>query len=204
MEPPGAGSDNQPLLLADASLLRERHDRPPDEIHHVALLDEREARLPARVDIARLDRRFLALDHVQPIAVVPVYLPRRALEERGPVAFSVTSLDADQQRSVVGGRMQLTTAEDEHSRLMCETRLLWLYEYLQVEDGGAGGGNFFSPGDRAVFAVQGLQYGSNWALLGSGLRWELAGGWSAYTHYDAQVNSQQVYYLGSGGINISW
>ena len=63
---------------------------------------------------------------------------------------------------------------------------------------------FFMPGEKGIFAVQGLRYGANWAIVGGGLRWEFADGWSAYAGYDAQVNGQQLFHIGSGGLGYAW
>ena len=63
---------------------------------------------------------------------------------------------------------------------------------------------FFMPGDQAIFAVQGLRYGSNWALVGAGLRFELVDGWSAFVGYDAQANSRQLFHIGSTGLRYTW
>ena len=130
-------------------------------------------------------------------------LPLDDFEETGPgtMKLSVTSLDIDLDRSVAGGRVQLVAADDQRGRLLIETRLSWLFEYLQTE---ATATAFFAPGDKAIFAVQGLSYGSNWAILGGGLRWELVDGWSAYAAYDAQVNRQQLFHIGSAGFDYAW
>ena len=54
------------------------------------------------------------------------------------------------------------------------------------------------------FAIQWLNLGRDWAIVGGGLRYELAGGWQLYGNYDAQVNTQQVFHVGSGGLQYAW
>jgi hypothetical protein len=132
-----------------------------------------------------------------------VYLPADDFAETGPgaVKFAVAGLDVDTQRSVAGGLVHLITAANGRSRAMAEARMSWLFEYLQTE---AVATAFFAPGDKGIFAVQGLSYGSNWLLLGGGLRWELSDRWSAHAGYDAQVNSQQLFHIGSGTFRYAW
>lgn len=132
-----------------------------------------------------------------------VHLPANDFADSGPGTLkpSVSGLDVDSDRSVAGGRLQLTAADDERGRLLIETRLSWMFEYLQTD---AARTAFFMPGQKGIFAVQGLSYGSNWALVGVGLRFELVGGWIAYAGYDAQLNSQQLFHIGSGGVAYAW
>lgn len=132
-----------------------------------------------------------------------VFLPAHDFAETGPgaIKMSFSGLDVDSLRSVAGGRMQLIAATSERGRLLTEARLAWLYEYLQTD---ASETAFYSPGDKGIFAVQGLSYGSNWALIGWGVRWELFNGWSAAAHYDAQANQLQLFHIGSGSFLYAW
>jgi len=61
--------------------------------------------------------------------------------------------------------------------------------------GGDGGGSF---------AVQGLDLGRDWALVGGGGGWQLGSGWSLLTNCDARVNTQQVFHVASGNIQYLW
>jgi hypothetical protein len=130
-------------------------------------------------------------------------LPRNDFADTGPgtLTVSMAGLDVDAVRSVAGGRAQWVAGEDERGRLLVEGRLSWLYEYLQTD---AAATLFFMPGDQAIFAVQGLSYGSNWALVGAGLRFELVDGWSAFAGYDAQANGRQLFHIGSAGLRYTW
>jgi hypothetical protein len=40
--------------------------------------------------------------------------------------------------------------------------------------------------------------------IGGGLRYELASGWQFCGQYDAQVNTQQVFHVGSGDLQYAW
>jgi hypothetical protein len=157
-----------------------------------------------RVSIRALDPAALALYAAKiDEQAVRVYLPANDFAETGPgtLSASMSGLDVDALRSVAGGRVQLITAASERGRVLAEARLSWLFEYLQTE---ADATAFYSPGDKGIFAVQGLNYGSNWALVGIGLRWELVQSLSAYVHYDAQANRQQLFHIGSGGVSYAW
>ena len=125
----------------------------------------------------------------------------KELDEYRP-KLTTCSLDANEQRSVVGGRLLVTRPLEERGKFHTEGRLLWLCEYLQSD--GAGATAFFAPGDSNIFVTQGLSYGSNWALLGGRLRWDLIGGLSAFAGYDTQVNSQQMFHIGSTGLGYAW
>jgi adenylylsulfate kinase len=62
----------------------------------------------------------------------------------------------------------------------------------------------FAPIGGTNFAVTGTSLGRDWAILGTGLNWNLGRGWQAYANYDAQVNVAQTFHVGSGGFQYSW
>jgi hypothetical protein len=157
-------------------------------------------RLPQAQSAQLRPQAFSLRAFESPVAVI---LPHHDFADSGPGTLdaSMSGLDVDALRSVAGARMQLVAAEDERGRVLAETRLSWLFEYLQTEAGEAA---FFAPGEKGIFAVQGLNYGSNWLLLGWGFRFELPGGLTAYTHYDAQANAAEVFHIGSGGFGYAW
>jgi hypothetical protein len=155
-------------------------------------------------------------EQVSRLAIAPAELPRlfdaaplaielppedfRELDEFSP-RLTTSSLDANDQRSVVGGRLLKASPLKDGGRLNTEARLLWLCEFLQNENAPTA---FFAPGDSAIFATQGLSYGSNWAMLGGRLQWELVGGLTAFAGYDTQLNSQQMFHIGSTGLKYAW
>ncbi len=194
---PQEGSER--LLLADR---RDFRDRPSDEFWFKSALTAIEQR-----DAATFNDPVLAFSRLEltsfPSAPVPLRLPPEdfsELDEDLP-HFSVSGLVADQQRSVVGGRVQLLVSKTDRGRMLAETRMTWLCEFLQNPVAGP---VFFAPGDKAVYAVQGLHYGNNWLIVGKAMRWELLGGLSAFAGYDAQINSQQMFHFGSGGLAFGW
>lgn len=133
---------------------------------------------------------------------LPIRLPAEDFSELEAARprFAVAGLVADEQRSIVGGRV-LTNIAPSEEQMTVEARMSWLCEFLQNEVAAT---SFFAPGDKAVYAVQGLSYGNNWLILGCAWRWELSGGLSAFAGYDAQVNSQQMFHIGSTGLAFGW
>jgi hypothetical protein len=121
--------------------------------------------------------------------------------EQGRPRLTTSALDANDQRSVVGFRALATRPWRETSRVHIESRMLWLCEFIKNDDGPTA---FFAPGDSNIFVTQGLRYGSNWALLGGRVSWDLAGGLKAFAAYDAQVNSLEMFHIGSTGLGYTW
>ncbi len=142
----------------------------------------------------RLIPRFHALE---------VTLPREDFLEfdTDRPRLTTSALDADDQRSVVGGRLLTTRRWREAGCIETEARLLWLCEFIKCE---AAPTAFFSPGTSNVFATQGFKYGSNWAMVGTRVRWQIAEGLSVFAGYDAQVNSLEMFHIGSTGLGYSW
>jgi hypothetical protein len=188
------------FLTADARWSGDPGNAPPEFFRMAQAASNDRA---SRAATGALSRPGLAPYAARLDQPLDVYLPANDFSDTGPgtVTASMSGLDVDALRSVAGGRVQWVTADDERGRVLVEARLSWLFEYLQTDSGATA---FFAPGDKGIFAVQGLSYGSNWALVGYGVRWELAGGLSAYAHYDAQANQQQLFHIGSTGIAYAW
>lgn len=189
------------LLTADTRFTSTARDQSARGFHSTLPDPCGDSPMAGRIEAPR-DARLLQT-HALEAGSLHVYLPADDFAETGPgaVKFAVAGLDVDAQRSVAGGLVHLITAADDRSRAMAEARMSWLFEYLQTESGST---SFFAPGDKGIFAVQGLGYGSNWLLLGGGLRWELSDRLSAHAGYDAQVNSQQLFHIGSGTFRYVW
>lgn len=141
---------------------------------------------------------------LQPFAALQyIYLRQNSFVETGAdsLNLNVAGLDANSLRSQLGGRLQLGGLSGIHGRLVPEVRAIWLHEFLETTSVV---NSFFAPIGGGSFAVQGLNLGRDWALLGGGLRWDRPNGWSLFGNYDAQVNSQQVFHVGSGGVSYEW
>jgi autotransporter-associated beta strand protein len=141
---------------------------------------------------------------LQPFAALQyIYLRQNGYTETGAGALNLTvaGVDANSLRSLVGGRLQFTPHTAAERRLLPEVRALWLHEFLATD---VVVNSFFAPIGGSGFAVQGLDLGRDWAIVGGGLRYELPAGWQLYANYDAQVNTQQVFHVGSGGAQYAW
>lgn len=196
---PALDSDG-PLLLADAG--RRLRSSPEDYGHYESRFADTSRLQPSHEMPLPDFSELLQLSGTN--APLPVALPAEDFKEldEGRPRLTTASLDANEQRSVVGGRILVSTPLEQRGTLHSEARLLWLSEFLQVP--GANVTAFFAPGDSAIFATQGLSYGSNWAMLGGRFRWELVGGLSAFAGYDNQFNSQQMFHIGSTGLGYAW
>jgi autotransporter-associated beta strand protein len=141
---------------------------------------------------------------VQPYAALQyIYLRQNSFIETGANALNldVAGLDANSLRSLVGGRLQLDGQSRGDHRVLPEVRALWLHEFLET---ASIVNSYFAPIGGGSFAVQGLNLGRDWALVGGGLRWESPIGCTLFANYDAQVNSQQVFHVGSAGLQFDW
>jgi len=141
---------------------------------------------------------------LQPYAALQyIYLRQNSYTETGAdsLNLSVGGIDANSLRSLIGGRLQYTSGSRLGHRLLPEVRALWLHEFLATD---VAVNSFFAPVGGGSFAIQGLDLGRDWAILGGGLRYELDSGWQMYFNYDAQVNTQQVFHVGSGGLQYAW
>jgi Autotransporter beta-domain len=190
-----------PLLTADKRFTSAASDQSGRSFRRKLEADGGDRPAPVR-GVRLSDARLLESSAVDAEAL-QVHLPANDFADDGPgtVKFAMSGLDVDAQRSVAGGRVHMIAAANQRSRSLVEARMSWLFEYLQTESGST---SFFAPGDKGIFAMQGLNYGSNWLLLGGGVRWELSERMSAHAGYDAQVNSQQMFYIGSGTFRYAW
>jgi outer membrane autotransporter protein len=141
---------------------------------------------------------------LQPYAALQyIYLRQNGYTETGAetLNLNMSGIDANSLRSLIGTRLQYTQGTRLGHRLLPEVRALWLHEFLDTD---VAVNSFFAPIGGGSFAIQGLDLGRDWAILGGGVRYELDSGWQMYFNYDAQVNTQQVFHVGSGGLQYAW
>lgn len=186
-----------PLLVA--SLEPRLRQPPPEDYSQYELVPRIIDRKAIDLQLAPEDSFRLVRDK-HPLLVELPPEDYQELEAERP-RFATSALDANDQRSVVGGRLLSTRPWRETGRMHTEARLLWLCEFIKNDSGPT---SFFAPGDSNIFVTQGLQYGSNWALLGGRISWDLAGGLKAFAAYDAQVNSLETFHIGSTGLGYTW
>ena len=140
---------------------------------------------------------------LQPYAALQyIYLRQNSYTETGAdsLNLAVSGIDANSLRSLMGCRLRYDRGLAT-GRLVPELRALWLHEFLNTS---ATVNSFFAPIGGGSFAIQGLNLGRDWAILGGGMLFERSSGWSITANYDAQVNSQQVFHVGSAGAEFRW
>jgi autotransporter-associated beta strand protein len=142
---------------------------------------------------------------IQPYAALQyLYVRQNAFTETGAgsLNLAVSGIDANSLRSLVGVRIAGNGAALTGGRRLTPlVRALWLHEFLGTSTGLNAQ---FAPIGGTNFAVTGTSLGRDWAILGTGLNWNLGGGWQTYANYDAQVNVAQTFHVGSGGFQYTW
>lgn len=132
-----------------------------------------------------------------------IYLRQNGFSETGAQSLdlSVSGIDTNSLRSLVGARMATTWTTRGGRQLFPQLQAIWLHEFLQTDTTLNA---YFAPIGGGSFAVDGLNLGRDWALVGGGLNCPLGRGWSFSTSYNAQANARQVFHAGSGGVQLNW
>jgi outer membrane autotransporter protein len=138
------------------------------------------------------------------VALQYIYLRQNSFTESGANSVDLLSggLDTRSFRSMLGARMQYALYSRNGKRFLPEIHALWLHEYLNSDTVVTA--NFAGPTTPGSFAVNGLDLGRDWVMLGASTTWELGGGWNMFVNYDCQTNSQQTLHVGSGGLGHMW
>jgi len=136
------------------------------------------------------------------VAVQYTYLQQDAFTETGaPGAnLAVDRMETNSLRSYLGLHANRDLCTNRGWGLRPEARATWVHEYLDSDSILVG--NFGVPGVPA-FAIAGLDYGRDWALLGVGLTADFAR-LNVFANYDIQVNERNTYHLGWGGVEFVW
>ncbi|HEX4141928.1 MAG TPA: autotransporter domain-containing protein [Pirellulales bacterium] len=141
---------------------------------------------------------------IQPYAALQyLYVRQNSFTETGAgvMDLKVAGIDANSLRSLIGVRLAGNSWYVNERPITPVARALWLHEFLSTSTGLNAQ---FAPIGGNNFAVTGTSLGRDWAILGAGLNWNLGHGWQTYANYDAQVNVQQTFHVGSGGFQYSW
>jgi outer membrane autotransporter protein len=117
-------------------------------------------------------------------------------------ALNVDALDADSLRSLLGGRVSLSKVTSGGQLLIPQLRAAWLHEFLDTKQ--VSSARFGAFGGGTTFAVQGLDLGRDWAMLGGGLAWEISDRLQVAGNYDLQTNDHQTLHIGSGTLTYTW
>jgi outer membrane autotransporter protein len=141
---------------------------------------------------------------IQPyVALQYIHLRQNALQESGGTgALNIDSLDADSLRSLVGGRISRPVVTRSGQLLIPQLRATWLHEFLDTNQ--IANARFGAFGAGTSFAVQGLDLGRDWAMLGGGLTWEITDRLQIAGNYDLQTNNRQTFHIGSGMLTYLW
>ncbi len=139
----------------------------------------------------------------QPYAALQyVYIGQEGFTENGagPANLTVDAMDSHSMRSIVGGRISTDIARTCCRTLTPELRAAWVHEFLDTNQAFTAS----LPGVGGGFAVQGVDLGRDWALLGTGLNLQMGASTRLFGGYDLQVNDYQAMHIGSGGVEYVW
>jgi uncharacterized protein with beta-barrel porin domain len=139
----------------------------------------------------------------QPYAALQyVYIGQEGFTENGagPANLTVGAMDSNSLRSILGGRISTDIARSCCRTLTPELRAAWVHEFLDTNQAFTAS----LPGVGGGFAVQGVDLGRDWALLGTGLNLQMGASTRLFGGYDLQVNDHQAMHIGSGGVEYVW
>ncbi len=141
---------------------------------------------------------------LQPYAALQyIYLRQNGFSETGaaPVNLDVAGVDASSLRSVIGGRASREVCTGRGLLLVPQVRAGWLHEFLETDTVI---NNRFGSVGGSSFAIQGLDLGRDWALVGAGVGWKMTEQLTLTGNYDAQVNANQTFHVGSANVQYVW
>lgn len=120
----------------------------------------------------------------------------------GALNLSVGAVDTNSLRSILGGRWAWYAMKAVDGVIVVPVlRAAWIHEFLDTHN--SVNARFNTTGG-AGFTVAGADLGSDWALLGTGLKLHVNESLSVFADYDAQVNDRHVSHTGSGGLELQW
>jgi outer membrane autotransporter protein len=141
---------------------------------------------------------------VQPyVALQYIYLRQNSFSETGGGAanLDVAGVDASSLRGFLGTRASREYVTSGGRLLTPQVRAAWMHEFLETDTLI---NNRFSAVGGGTFAIEGLDLGRDWALLGAGLGWQLNSQLTITGNYDAQINSNQTFHVGSANLQYLW
>jgi uncharacterized protein with beta-barrel porin domain len=141
---------------------------------------------------------------VQPyVALQYIYLHQGELVEQGAgvLNLDIEDVDSHSLRGILGARFSQTVLTSGGRLVTPEVRAAWIHEFLDtnqvINAGLAGVGG-------AGFAVRGVDLGRDWATVGGGASLHLSESTRLFGGYDLQVNGNQAFHIGSGGVECLW
>jgi len=132
-----------------------------------------------------------------------IYVDQNSFHETGAgvMNLSVDRIDAHALRGVLGTSLSTSFTGRRQGVWSPTARAMWLHEFL---DPATSLNTTFTSVGGPSFATQGLNFGRDWAVVGAGLSWQATSQLSIFTNYDIQMNDNQVFNVGSGGLQYVW
>ena len=133
-----------------------------------------------------------------------VYLRQESFAESGAGALdlNVDGADLHSFRGMLGGRLIRRLGRPDSPPAALSFRTIWMHEFLHQTAGLVS--TSFAEGPGPAFALRGLDFGRDWVVLGPGCTYAIRDRVSLFANYDLQFNAQQVFHVGSGGLQITW
>lgn len=144
------------------------------------------------------------LGKLQPYGAMQyIYLRQNSFSETGGgiANLDVDGVDAESLRSILGFRLDREVRTGRGAVLVPQIRTGWLHEFLDTDTVVS---NRFAAVPGTSFAAQGLDLGRDWALLGAGLGWRMTDRLTLTSNYDAQLNANQTFHVGSANLQYVW
>lgn len=129
-----------------------------------------------------------------------VFVNQEVHVESGPLAASIDAIHAHSLRSILGCRASLDRIARNGWRWSPSFRASWIHEFLDTTRSVTS--TFLAGGPS--FTVTGTDLGRDWALLGPALTLNPTDRLTLYVDYNLQMNTHQVFHLGSGGLQYVW
>jgi outer membrane autotransporter protein len=132
-----------------------------------------------------------------------IYVRQNEFTETGAGVLNQTvgGIDTHALRGLLGSRVSQTWQTASGRVFIPELRAAWMHEFLEPSSTLNA---VFAPVGGGTFAARGLNFGRDWALLGTGVQWVLNRRTSLFANYDLQFNEHQVWNAGSGGLQFVW
>jgi fibronectin-binding autotransporter adhesin len=141
---------------------------------------------------------------VQPLAGLQyINLERDGFTETGADALNLTvgRNSSNSFRGILGARVARPFMTESCRLIVPEVRARWMHEFLDEEE-------IISPSFAGVgsgsFAIQGVDAGDDFLILGTGVTAGLSDRVSVFVNYDAQFSENETAHGGNGGVQVVW
>ena len=141
---------------------------------------------------------------VQPYGALQyIYVRQNAFTETGAGTLnqSVGGIDTNALRGLLGSRFAQVWTTRGGAPILPELRAAWMHEFLEPNSTLNA---TFAPVSGSSFAARGLNFGRDWAVLGTGLQYVMSRNVSLFANYDLLFNANQAWNAGSGGLQFVW